>query len=88
METANVEEVVGAAQAVTEEAPKVVEKAAEVAAKHPNDIARVGKYVLEFAGVAAIGFGVYKATKTAKGKIAERKAKKDNKDDLKTDEEA
>ena len=88
METTNVEEAVKAAETVTKEAPKVVEKAAEVAAKHPNDIVRVGKYVLEFAGVAATGYVIYKTVKTVKGKIADHKAKKSNKGASKAEEEA
>lgn len=87
METTNVE-AVKAAETVKEEAPKVVKKAAEVVAKHPNDIVRVGKYVLEIAGVAATGYVIYKTVKTVKGKIADHKVKKDSKDDSKTEEEA
>lgn len=88
METTNVEEAVKAAETVKEEAPNVVKKAAEVVAKHPNDIVRVGKYVLEFAGAAATGYVIYKTVKTVKGKIADHKAKKNSKDDSKTEEEA
>lgn len=88
METTNVEEAVKTAETVTEEAPKVVEKAAEVVAKHPNDIVRVGKYVLECVGVAATGYVIYKGVKTIKGKIADHKAKKGSKDGSKTVEEA
>lgn len=88
METTNVEEAVKTAETVTKEAPNVVEKAAKVVAKHPNDIVRVGKYVLELAGVAATGYVIYKGAKTIKGKIAEHKAKKINKDDSKTEKEA